>query len=460
MAQPKRAPAAGVPAFLLAGTHSGCGKSTLSVGLMRAFRNQGLEVAPFKTGPDYLDPQLHAVAAGRPSWNLDGWFMDDAGLRESYAKGSLGADLGLVEGVMGLFDGADPVSFQGSSADLSRRLGLPVVLVVDGSGTGGSVAATVLGHRRLWPDLDLAGVILNRLAGERHFRLQEVAIQAHTDVPVLGFVAKSKAWKLPERHLGIYRPHEVEGLEGALDGLAADLGRTLDLERLRGLARVPRALPGLPLSRTGDLPVALARDEAFCFCYADTLDRLERLGVRWVPFSPLRERLPEGVAGLYMPGGYPELHAAELSANTGFLADLRAAHALDLPIFAECGGYMALSEALVDLEGRAHPMAGIIPGRTRMTERLQSFGYKRLKAQRDTLFCPAGAEGKAHEFHHSVWEGDLVASAWQMENLRGEGGLEGYAKGNLLAGYAHLHFGAQPEWAEQWVARMRLALPS
>lgn len=424
---------------------------------MRAFRNQGLVVAPFKTGPDYLDPQLHAVAAGRRSWNLDGWFMDDSGLREGYAKGSMGADLSLVEGVMGLFDGADAVDFRGSAADLAKRLGLPVVLVVDGAGTGGSVAATVLGHRRIWPDLDLAGVILNRLSGERHFRLQEAAIQAHTDVQVLGYVAKSKAWKLPERHLGIYRPHEVEGLEGALNGLAADIGETVDLERLRGLARVPLAVPALPLAQPGELPVALARDEAFCFTYADTLDRLERLGVRWVPFSPLRERLPEGVAGLYMPGGYPELHAAELSANTGFLADLREAHARDLPIFAECGGYMALSEALVDLEGRAHPMAGIIPGRTRMTERLQSFGYKKLKAQRDTLLCRAGAEGKAHEFHHSVWEGELAAPAWQMENLRGEGGPEGYAKGNLLAGYAHLHFGAQPEWAERWVARMKLA---
>jgi len=440
------------PAFLLAGTHSGCGKSTLSVGLMRAFRNLGLSVAPFKTGPDYLDPQLHAVAAGRRSWNLDGWFMEDAGLRETYVRGAVGADLGLVEGVMGLFDGADPLSFLGSSADLARRLGLPVVLVVDGSGTGGSVAATVLGHRRIWPDLDLAGVILNRLAGERHFRLQEAAILAHTDVPVLGYVAKSR--KLPERHLGIYRPHEVEGLEGALDGLAADLGRTLDLARLRTLARVPRNLPPLDLKPSGDLPVALGQDEAFCFCYADTLDRLERLGVRWVPFSPLRERLPEGVAGLYLPGGYPELHAAELSSNGAFLADLRAAHDRDLPIFAECGGYMALSEALVDLEGRTHPMAGIIPGRTRMTERLQSFGYKRLTAQRDTLLCPVGAQGKAHEFHHSVWEGELESPAWQMANLRGEGGLEGYAKGNLLAGYAHLHFGAQPSWAERWVARM------
>nr|WP_320132679.1 cobyrinate a,c-diamide synthase [uncultured Holophaga sp.] len=442
------------PAFLLAGTHSGCGKSTLTAGLLRAFRNRGQGVAPFKTGPDYLDPQLHAVAAGRPSWNLDGWFMDDEALREAYALGARGADLGLVEGVMGLFDGADPVSFQGSAADLACRLGLPVVLVVDGSGAGGSVAATVLGHRRLMPGLDLAGVILNRLSGEGHFRLQERAIQAHTDVPVLGYAGRSKTWRLPERHLGIHRPHEVEGLEGALDALASELSRTLDLDCLLKQARVPGALPVLGAPGPGSLPVALARDEAFCFTYADTLDRLERLGVRWVPFSPLRERLPEGVAGLYLPGGYPELHAAELAGNGAFLADLREAQARQLPIFAECGGYMVLSDALLDMEGRAHPMAGVIPGRTRMAGRLQSFGYKRLRAQRDTLLCPAGAEGKAHEFHHSIWEGELSSPAWHMENLAGVGGFEGFACGNLLAGYAHLHFGGQPHWARAWVARM------
>jgi len=466
------------PAFVLAGTHSGCGKTTLAAGLLRAFRNQGLAVAPFKCGPDYLDPQLHRVAAGRDSWNLDGWFLEDGPLRDAFRQGAAGApgtgcaDLGLVEGVMGLFDGADPVSFQGSTADLARRMDLPVVLVVDGSGMGGSVAATVLGHQALWPDLELAGVLLNRLGGERHFRLQAAAIQAHTRVPVLGWVPASRTWRLPERHLGIYRPHELPDLEGALDRLAEELTATIDLNALRALARVPGAgaaadkqtihraddqahPPSVPAVAAGDLPVALARDEAFCFTYADTLARLERLGVRWVPFSPLREGVPEGVAGIYLPGGYPELHARELAANGAFLEGLRRAGRQDRPLFAECGGYMVLAEALVDAEGRSHAMAGLIPGRARMTGRLQGFGYKRLRALGDNLLCRAGAEGQAHEFHHSVWEDGLAAPAWRAENLRGEAAEEGFARGNLLASYGHLHFGARPDWAETWVAGMR-----
>jgi cobyrinic acid a,c-diamide synthase len=430
----------------------------VTAGLLRAFHQQGLVVAPFKTGPDYLDPMLHRAASGRISWNLDGFFQDDPGLRETFARGSASADLALVEGVMGLFDGSDPVSFQGSGADLARRLGLPVVLVVDGGGMGGSVAATVLGHARLWPELELAGVILNRLGSLRHFELQRAAIEVHTSVPVLGWIPNRKDWCLPERHLGIHQPHEVPGLDQALDHLAAGLAETVDLAGIRALARPVLQLPRVEAGGSGDLPVALGRDEAFAFTYADTLDRMERLGVRWVPFSPLRERLPERVAGLYLPGGYPELHAAAFAANTQFHADLRAAHAAGLPIFAECGGYMALGETLVDMEGRTHAMAGVIPGRFRMTERLQSFGYKRLRLLRDGLLGTSGSKGLAHEFHHSVREGDLPCAAWHVENLRGEGGPEGYAAGNLLAGYTHLHFGAQPGWAETWVARMRSRL--
>jgi cobyrinic acid a,c-diamide synthase len=447
------------PGFLLAGTHSGCGKSTLTAGLLRAFVKQGKVVAPFKAGPDYLDPMLHRVASGRTSWNLDGWFLDDAGLREAWARGSAGSGLALVEGVMGLFDGADPVSFRGSGADLAQRLGLPAVLVVDGQGVGGSIAATVLGHACLVPGLCLAGVIFNRVGSDRHYELLKTAVEAHTDVRPLGWARESTAWRLPERHLGIFRPEELPDLESNLDGLALDLAATLDLGALAGLARAPGGCPAAPApapgSTAGDLPVALARDTAFSFIYADTLDRLERLGVRWVPFSPLREDLPPGVAGLYLPGGYPELHAGELSRNGRFFASLRAAHAAGMPIFAECGGYMALAEALVDAEGRAHAMAGLIPGRSRMAGRLQSFGYKRLTAVRETLLCAAGAEGRAHEFHHSVWDGETSSPAWDCRNLHGEGGLHGHAEGNLLASYAHLHFGAMPIWAETWVAKLR-----
>jgi len=376
-------------------------------------------------------------------------------LREAWARGSAGSGLALVEGVMGLFDGADPVGFRGSGADLARRLGLPAVLVVDASGVGGNVAATVLGHARLVPELDLAGVIFNRAGSARHYEILRTAVETHTGVKPLGWAPQLKAWHLPERHLGIFRPEELPDLESNLDGLAQDLAATLDLAALASLARAPAGCALAPGSTGRDLPVALARDPAFCFTYADTLDRLERLGVRWVPFSPLREDLPAGVAGLYLPGGYPELHAEELSRNGSFFASLRAAHGAGMPILAECGGYMALAEALLTPDGRAHPMAGLIPGRTRMAGSLQSFGYKQLTAVRETLLCAAGDQGRAHEFHHSLWDGESARPAWDCRNLRGEGSLQGHAEGNLLASYAHLHFGGMPTWAATWVAKMR-----
>jgi cobyrinic acid a,c-diamide synthase len=441
-------------AFVLAGTHSGCGKTTLTAGLIRALRHRGEVVAPFKAGPDYLDPQLHAVAAARRCWNLDGWFMEDAALQEALHRGGEGATLSVVEGVMGLFDGSDPVSFQGSTADLSRRMNVPVVLVVDASAVGGSIAATVLGHQALWPDLQVAGVIFNRVGSESHFQMLRSAVEAHTQVQVIGWAKRSSSWRLPERHLGIHRPADLPHLEEALDALAEELAETLDLDRLMALASTP-TLPSVLASKSGELPVALAWDEAFSFAYADTLDRMERLGVRWVPFSPLRERVPEGIAGIYLPGGYPELHAETLASNAALHADLRIAKAIGLPIYAECGGLMLLSEALVDLQGRSHPMAGLLQGRTRMTERLQNFGYKRITAQRDLLFGARGIEGKAHEFHHSAWEGPLPQPAYEAVPLRGEGRLEGYADGSLVATYCHVHFAAQPTWAEAWVQRMR-----
>jgi cobyrinic acid a,c-diamide synthase len=411
-------------------------------------------VAPFKCGPDFLDPQLHRAAAGRPSWNLDGWFMDDAALRETYARGSSGAGLALVEGAMGLFDGADPVSFLGSSAELARRLGLPVVLVVDGSAVGGSVAATVLGHARLWPDLALAGVIFNRVASPGHYALLKAAVTAHTGVLSLGYARPSQGWVLPERHLGIHRPFEIPGLDRALDTLAAELSATIDLAALRALARPGPVAPAAPRPAAGSIPVALAWDEAFSFAYTDTLERLERLGVRWVPCSPLRDRLPEGIRGIYLPGGYPELHAEALARNRPFLAALQAALAAGLPCYAECGGLMLLGESLVTRDGRAHPMAGVLPGRAVMTDGLQRFGYRELETRQDTLLAPAGSRARAHEFHCSRWEGG-EPDAYRSTPVRGSPGIEGFSRGNLLASYAHIHFAGAPAWAEHWVGRLQ-----
>lgn len=447
------------PAFLLAGTHSGSGKSTLCAGLLRAYRNRGCHIAPFKAGPDYLDPKLHKAASNHESWNLDAFFQDEEGLLESFERNTRDADLALVEGVMGLFDGYDPVHFKGSAAHLAKLLDIPVVLVVDGAGVGASLAATVLGHKNLMPELHISGVILNRVSGAKHAELQQSAIVDHTGIPVIGYLPKQKNWSLPERHLGIHQPEEIQGLDQALDELAKVIEAHINLDALQTLARPVRSItdthapqPSKHL-RVG-LRVGLSLDEAFNFIYPDTLDCLERLGVEWVPFSPLRDSLPERLDGLYLCGGYPELHAEKLSQNQTILAQLRQAHQDDLPIFAECGGYMLLGECLTDITGQSFEMAGVIPGRFRMTERLRAFGYKHITAECDNLLAQKGEVGKAHEFHHSQLEALNPAPAWKAEGLSGKSHQEGYAKGNLLASYAHLHFGAQRHWAERWVKRM------
>lgn len=444
-----------VPGLLIAGSHSGCGKTTLVAGLLRELRYQGIKAAPFKCGPDFLDPQLHNVAAGRSSWNLDAWFMDDGALRETYTRGSCGADIAVIEGVMGIFDGADHITFAGSSADIAVRLGVPVILVVDAPGVGGSVAAIVLGHTRLWPNLNLAGVIFNRVSSEGHYRILKEAVEAHTDVTPLGYAIPSENWRLPERYLGIHRPSEIPDLDRSLDTLAAELASTIDVDALCALAApVPDVHIEESLS-SEELPVGLAWDEAFSFAYADTLNRMERLGVRWVPFSPLRDRLPEGIAGLYLPGGYPELHAEVLSRNNEFRIQLKRVLEEGMPCYAECGGLMVLTEALVTLDGRSYEMMGVIPGRVRMTDKLQRFGYKELKTACDTLLSPAGGTARAHEFHCSIWEDAPVQNAYTTRSLGNMCQTEGYARGNLLATYCHIHFASAPAWAESWAARMR-----
>jgi cobyrinic acid a,c-diamide synthase len=444
------------PGLLIAGTHSGCGKSTVMSGLIAAFIKHGYVIAPFKVGPDYLDPILHKAVACRSSWNLDSWFLSDTALMEAWNKGTFGADLALVEGAMGLFDGADPISFYGSGADIATRLNLPIILVVNAAGVGSTVAATVLGCTKLMPSLNIVGVIFNCVASERHYRLLETTISTHTDVVPLGWINRSQTWCLPERYLGIFNPEELPKLQTNLDTLSSQIESNIDLKIIASMAQAPTIIINTPKTTpSNNLPVAIASDEAFSFVYADTLERLERMGVHWIPFSPLRDKLPNNVAGVYLPGGYPELHAKELTRNRELFVDLRAAYNTGMPIFAECGGYMLLSEAIIDINGYTYSMANLIPGYSRMTNKLQSFGYKNITATQNTLLCHKGETGRAHEFHYSLWEGDLCRPAWQAKGIKGDETLQGYAEGNLLASYIHLHFGAMPHWAKNWVKKMQ-----
>ena len=449
------------PRLIIGGTASGVGKTTVSVGVMAALAGRGLAVAPFKVGPDYIDPTYHALAAGRPSRNLDSWMVPRPNLLALFGRASSDADISIVEGVMGLFDGRNEAGESGSTAELAKLLRAPLVLVLDVGKQARSAAATARGFQTYDPAVPLAGFILNRVGSERHAEVVRREVEAATGLPVLGAIPRSAAVELPERHLGLVPTRELERARDVLGRLSDLANEHLDLERLLQIARAAGPLPDGVCAvfpeepAVGDSPgLAVARDEAFSFYYEDNLDLLAAFGARLLPFSPLRDpALPPDARGLYLGGGFPELHAARLAGNRPLLAEVRQAGANGLPIYAECGGLMYLAEALTDFDGRRHAMAGLIPCRVAMTERRTALGYVRLRAQRDTLLCPAGRELRGHEFHWSrLASGNEHATAYRV--LEPAPRAEGFAAGNLLASYVHLHFGADPDLARRFVASL------
>lgn len=467
-----------VPTLVVAATGSGCGKTTVTAGLIAALRRRGLAVQPFKCGPDYIDPGYHTRAAGRPCRNLDAWMLDDAQVAAAFARASRGADVAVVEGVMGLFDGSDFTSERASAAHLAKLLGAPVLLVLDISGAARSAAAMAHGFARLDPALRVGACVLNLAGGETHARGCATAIEQLAALPTLGWLPRDPALHVPERHLGLATATEHKNLDTFLARLAVAVEQRFDLDALLRLARTaqPPALresagaePQLspetraPRPQSSTAPrLAVARDAAFCFYYPDNLDLLAEAGAELAFFSPLAgERLPARAAGVYLVGGYPELHAAALSANTGFLADLRALHARGAPVFAECGGFMVLAETLVDLDGRRWPFAGLVPGTVRMTPQLAALGYRHATATQPNLLADTGTTLRGHEFHYSVWDPPAggVAPAWQLRGTATDSPSlpGGFASGNLLASYLHIHLGQDPALARRFVARLRAA---
>jgi len=462
-------------ALVIAAPTSGAGKTTVAAGLMRALARRGLAVQGFKVGPDYIDPTYHQIATGRPARNLDGWLLPGDGWLESFHRAITGADVAVVEGVMGLFDGRTGEGDRASTAEVAKRLGAPVVLVLDAGKAARSLAATAFGFRHFDPALPFAGVVLNRIASDAHLAAVADPIKREAGVPLLGHLRREPALTLPERYLGLVPVPEDPALAGAVERAAAAVERGIDLDRLLRLAECapPPPGPGYRSPYPPDEPatsrpagrervrIAVACDRAFSFYYQDNLDLLAAWGAEVAPFSPLTDAaLPPDTAGIYLGGGFPELYAATLAANEPLRQALLAAHAAGVPIWAECGGLMYLTQGLTDADGRHHRMVGLLPGWARMDRRRLTLGYRTVRARAATPLTRPGDELPGHEFHWSTLEAGpsdgAPPPAWEIvdhvSTSHGHANRhECYATPNLLASYIHLHLACHPDLAPRFV---------
>jgi cobyrinic acid a,c-diamide synthase len=455
-----------VKGLLVSGTASGVGKTTVALAIMAGLRRRGLVVQPFKCGPDFLDTGHHTRICGRTARNLDTWMLSVEANRSVLRNAALGADVVVAEGMMGLFDGKNGSTEIGSSAEIAKLLRLPVVLVIDAAKSARSVAAVVLGFEMFDEDLRLAGVILNRVASERHYEMLREAIESSCTTKILGWLPLEPAIAIPERHLGLHGAAEqaADGQEAAIDAFAALAAKHLDLDGLLelecGLEMAGVEPPRVATSASADaVRVGVPSDHAFSFYYEDNLDLLREQGAKIVWFSPMTDAsLPSGLDALYLGGGYPELHAKQLSGNRQMLEEVRTFAASGRPIYAECGGMLYLSESL-SVDEDSYSMAGVLPLSMQMTDRLVQFGYVTVEFTEDCLLGRRGTVVRGHSFHHSriVSQGDIATNYHVQYSMSGKEELEGFRQGNVLASYIHVHFRANPAVAENFVAAIRQA---
>lgn len=428
-----------IPGLLVSAPASGTGKTTVMLGLLRALADDGLTVQPFKSGPDYIDPAFHRAASGRASYNLDTWAMD-AALWQGISAQAAGADICVAEGSMGLFDGVATRGQQGfgSSAETAKAMGWPVVLVLDVGGQAQSAAATALGFKSYDPDLKVAGVILNRVASPRHERLTRVGME-RAGLAVLGVLPRRGDLTLPERHLGLIQAVEHPDLNAAITGYAAFLREHVDLEAIKAAATGKAAPSEGILPRPPAQRIALARDAAFSFTYPHLLEGWRRAGAEIRPFSPLADEAPAADADLvWLPGGYPELHAGTLAAATKFQDGLRL-HAETRPVHGECGGYMALGAALIDKDGHRHQMAGLLGLVTSYEKRKFHLGYRRAVLEAPLPGLTPGSALRGHEFHYSTILEQPDAPLAQVFDADGNPVPEtGSVRGNVSGTFFHL----------------------
>lgn len=440
--------------LVVAGTASGVGKTTVTLGLLAAFRRRGLTVQAFKVGPDFIDPAFHALVTERPSYNLDGWMCGREQVLATVAARGADADLCIVEGVMGLHDGVDGVSEDGSTAQIAKWLGAPVVLVHDVGAQARSAAAVVLGFERFDPDVCVAGVIANRVGGATHARWVEQALRAAGRAPLVGAIPSDAALAMPERHLGLVTAAEGSLTPALRRRLGDEVEQRVDLDALRAAATPMRgAAPSPAPTRAPRAVIGVARDVAFQFYYAENLDLLRAAGAEIVYWSPLADAELPPVDGLYIGGGYPELHARALADNATMRKAVRSFAEAGRPLYAECGGLMFLADSLEDADGVEHPMAGVLPSRVRMRPPRMTLGYTEVTLTADTLLGGRGTKARGQEFHFSTLDPvpDTVARAYRLTSPEGSVRSEGYLIGGALLSYAHLHFASNPALARAFV---------
>ena len=460
-----------LPRIVFAGVSSGVGKTTVTTAFIANLRTRGIRVQPFKVGPDYIDPSHLAFAASRPCYNLDTWMMPSSRMLEVFSTTAASADVAVIEGDMGLYDGFSSTSEVGSTAEVAKILRAPVVLVVDASAMARSAAAVVMGFQHLDPQVNIVGVIANRVGGAGHAHLLQEAIEAETGIPLLGYLKDAPEKLVPERHLGLVPVAERIVSVEHLALLGQQFGETCDSENLLAFSREVAPLERdaeepFPSLETGheSVRIALAQDEAFSFYYPDTLNLLRRAGAELVPFSPLHDSvLPEHIAGMYIGGGFPEEYAHGLAGNEGMRAAIGRLLQQGIPCYAECGGLMYLCQSIRVASGEELPMVGAIARQSIMDPGGLVIGYREATSLRDTLLTHQGEVVRGHEFHYSCLNAPFARedSAYELPTKnRGAtyGQVEGFAQGNLLATYMHLSFSGFPLAAQRFVTSAKLWL--
>lgn len=435
-------------AFLVAGTSSGVGKTTLSFTLMALLQKKGYRIQPFKIGPDYIDGGYHRLATGKDSINLDLWMMGWKGVHESFARFASMADVSVIEGMGALYDGKNGTT-SGSSAEIAKKLGTPVILVIDIWGATVTTGALIEGLLQFDPKVKVAGIILNSAGSTRHYDMVMKALKPALRKKVIGYLLRDRSREIPERHLGLRTLEENPKAIQVLRDTVAAASKTLDITRLAKILKLKKRkiFPNSFVSSPVEVRLGVARDSVFCFYYAENLRMLQQAGAELVFFSPLKDKkLPQGLDGLYFGGGYPESFPQKLSTNRKMRQAILQKINEGMPVYAECGGLMYLSESLRGFEGKAFPMVNALPLKVQMDRKRLHLRYIEIKTTASTLLGPKGTVARGHEFHYSSvvsnrYRGSMI---YQGVNSAGEKFAEGYAYGNLLASYCHLHFRSNP----------------